>query len=145
MVLRLCRALVGPVAADDVWSETFLAALRAYPDLRPGSNVAAWLTTIAQRKAIDEVRRAKRTPRPVGSVDDRAVTDPGLDPADGDLRAALDGLTPNQRAAVVFHHVAGLPYADIGEILGTSEAAARRRAADGMARLRATFVKGSER
>jgi DNA-directed RNA polymerase specialized sigma24 family protein len=30
-VLRVCRAVLGPVDADDVWSETFLAALQAYP------------------------------------------------------------------------------------------------------------------
>ena len=40
VVMRVCRALLGPVDADDAWSETFLAALRAYPGLRPGSNVA---------------------------------------------------------------------------------------------------------
>src|SRR5436190_1062659 len=40
-VLRVCRAVVGPDAADDAWSETFLAALRAYPELPPGSNVEA--------------------------------------------------------------------------------------------------------
>ncbi len=48
-VLRVCRAVLGPVEAEDAWSETFLAALRAYPDLRPGSNVEAWLVTIAHR------------------------------------------------------------------------------------------------
>jgi DNA-directed RNA polymerase specialized sigma24 family protein len=30
-VLRVCRALLNRVDADDAWSETFLAALRAYP------------------------------------------------------------------------------------------------------------------
>ena len=44
--------------ADDAWSETFLSALRAYPTLRPGSNVEAWLVTIAHRKAIDQARKA---------------------------------------------------------------------------------------
>lgn len=32
-VLRMCRAVLGPVDADDAWSETFLSALKAYPDL----------------------------------------------------------------------------------------------------------------
>ncbi|MGH8827658.1 MAG: sigma factor, partial [Jiangellaceae bacterium] len=31
-VLRVCRAVLGPADADDAWSETFLAAMRAYPD-----------------------------------------------------------------------------------------------------------------
>ena len=30
-VLRVARAVVGPADADDAWSETFLAALKAYP------------------------------------------------------------------------------------------------------------------
>ena len=64
VVLRVCRALLGPVEADDAWSETFLAALRAYPDLRPDSNVGGWLVTIAHRKSIDQLRAAKRAPRP---------------------------------------------------------------------------------
>ena len=32
-VLRVCRAVLARPDADDAWSETFLAALRAYPDL----------------------------------------------------------------------------------------------------------------
>jgi len=30
-VLRVCRALLGTHDAEDAWSETFLAALKAYP------------------------------------------------------------------------------------------------------------------
>jgi DNA-directed RNA polymerase specialized sigma24 family protein len=52
MVLRVCRAVLGWADADDAWSETFLAALRAYPDLPADANVEAWLVTIAHRKAV---------------------------------------------------------------------------------------------
>ncbi|MGH3435185.1 MAG: RNA polymerase sigma factor, partial [Sciscionella sp.] len=51
VVLRVCRAVLGPADAEDAWSETFLAALRGYPDLGEGANVEAWLVTIAHRKA----------------------------------------------------------------------------------------------
>ena len=64
MVLRVCRAVLGRADADDAWSETFLAALRAYPDLPADANVEAWLVTIAHRKAID-VTRATRAAAPV--------------------------------------------------------------------------------
>ena len=64
VVMRVCRALLGPAEADDAWSETFLSALRAYPDLRPGSNVRGWLVTIAHRKAIDQIRARSRAPEP---------------------------------------------------------------------------------
>jgi DNA-directed RNA polymerase specialized sigma24 family protein len=55
-VLRVCRAVVGSTDADDAWSETFLAAMRAYPDLPADANLEAWLITIAHRKAIDLLR-----------------------------------------------------------------------------------------
>src|SRR5438876_10851140 len=109
-VLRVCRTLVGPTDADDVWSETFIAAMRAYPRLRPASNVEGWLVTIAYRKAIDFTRRQRRAAVPVGDLPD---TQPGgamREPVDDDLGAALDALPDKQRAAVVYHHVAGLPY-----------------------------------
>ncbi|MGH3381189.1 MAG: RNA polymerase sigma factor, partial [Actinoallomurus sp.] len=46
-VLRVCRALLDVHDADDAWSETFLSAMRAYPDLPETANVEAWLVTIA--------------------------------------------------------------------------------------------------
>lgn len=139
-VLRVCRALLGPVEAEDAWSETFLAALKAYPRLQPGSNIEAWLVTIAHRKAIDQHRIRRRVPVPVADVVERPSDGAGSGaPADrdDDLWVALDELPPIQRAAVAYHHVGGLPYAQVAEILGNSEAAARRAAADGIKKLRA--------
>lgn len=144
VVLRVCRALLGVHEADDAWSETFLAALRAYPDLRPGSSVRGWLVTIAHRKAVDQLRAARRAPLPMGDTPDRSGGDEAGDLPDVELVAALDSLAPRQRAAVVHHHIAGLPYAEIAALLDCSEAAARRSAADGIARLRATYQKGTD-
>ena len=67
-VLRVCRALLASHDADDAWSETFLSAMRAYPDLPATANVEAWLVTIAHRKAIDVLRSRKRQPVPVEEV-----------------------------------------------------------------------------
>ncbi len=143
VVRRLCRALLDPADADDAWAETFLAALRAYPRLRPGSNVRGWLVTIAHRKAIDQIRAAKRRPQPSADVGDTPSS--RADPAerDGDLWAAWKALPPKQRRAVAYHHLGGLPYAQVGVLLETSEAAARRSAADGIANLRKTYATGN--
>jgi RNA polymerase sigma factor (sigma-70 family) len=141
VVLRVCRAVVGAHDAEDAWSETFLAALRAYPDLRPGSEIRAWLVTIAHRKAIDRWRAQARAPDLLDPVPERV--DPAAGPSDGDeaLWAAVADLPEKQRAAVAYHYVADLPYAEVAQLIGTTEAAARRDAADGIATLRKRFGK----
>ncbi len=135
-VLRVCRAVVGPVDADDAWSETFLAALRAYPDLPADANVEAWLVTIAHRKAIDVVRRASRHALPMADVPDRAAEVAGRDL---DLWSAVAALPTKQRTVLAYHHLGGLPYDDVAALVGGTAAAARRAAADGVATLRRTY------
>jgi RNA polymerase sigma factor (sigma-70 family) len=135
-VLRVCRAVLGPADADDAWSETFLAALGAYPDLPAEANVEAWLVTIAHRKAIDVTRAASRRAIPVADPPEAAAPAAGTDL---DLAAAVAALPPKQKRAVAYHYLTGLPYAEIAEILGGSADAARRAAADGIAALRRTI------
>jgi RNA polymerase sigma factor (sigma-70 family) len=137
-VLRVCRAVLGPADADDAWSETFLSAMKAYPDLPADANVEAWLVTIAHRKAIDVTRAAARRPVPVARPAGDVVG-PHAAPAtdlDDDLAMAVARLPARQRQAVAYHYLAGLPYADIAAIIGGSADAARRAAADGIAALR---------
>ncbi|MDO5751551.1 RNA polymerase sigma factor [Arthrobacter sp.] len=167
-VLRVCRALVGVLDADDVWQETFVAALRAYPSSGNVRNFEAWLVTIARNKAVDHHRKAGRLPlltagSPEFGVDAGLLRpvpgscggDDGQGGRDGVVRAveagetaglvwaALAKLPPTQRGAVVYHHLAGLKYVDVAALLGNSEAAARRAAADGMKALR-TLLAPSE-
>jgi RNA polymerase sigma factor (sigma-70 family) len=135
-VLRLCRAVAGHDDADDAWSETFLAALRAYPDLAADANVEAWLVTIAQRKCVDLLRARGRRPVPAEPLLERPAPGPEIGGWQRDLWEDLVTLPPKQRAAVVYHHIAGLPHAEVAELLGGSSAAARRASADGVAALR---------
>jgi RNA polymerase sigma factor (sigma-70 family) len=136
-VLRVCRAVLGPTDADDAWSETFLSALQAYPRLPPDANVEAWLVTIAHRKAIDVTRGAARRALPVGDVSNGAIH-LGSDDRDLDLTRSLAALPDKQRYAVVYHYLIGLPYRDVAAVIGGTADAARRAAADGIAKLRRT-------
>jgi RNA polymerase sigma factor (sigma-70 family) len=138
IVYRVCRAVLGPVDADDAWSETFAAALKAYPKLPDDANVEAWLVRIAHRKAIDVTRARARHAVPVAEVPER----PSAQRADGrdlDLDAALAALPRKQREAVAYHYLAGLPYQDVAEVIGGTTDAARRSAADGIANLRKRY------
>ena len=133
-VLRVCRAVLGSADADDAWSETFLSAMKSYPDLPADANVEAWLVTIAHRKAIDVTRAAARRAVPVADPPEQATG--AASEGTGWLAEALARLPAKQKQAVAYHYLAGLPYAEIAAILGGSTDAARRAAADGIASLR---------
>ena len=77
-VWRFLVFSVGPTEAEDCFQETFISALRAYPRLRPDSNLRAWVLTIAQRKALDSHRARGRRAVP---VDDPAILDGRATPA----------------------------------------------------------------
>ena len=66
-VMRFLLAAVGPDDAEDVFQETFLSALRAYPRADDPRHLDRWILTIASRKAIDHHRR--RASRPVVTSD----------------------------------------------------------------------------
>lgn len=136
-VLRVCRAVLGPVDADDAWSEAFLSALRAYPALPADANVEAWLVTIAHRKALDVIRSTARRAVPMAEIPPKASSG-RADDRDLDLARSLAALPDKQRFAVAYHYLAGLPYGEVAAIVGGSVDAARRAAADGVANLRRT-------
>lgn len=134
-VLRVCRAVLGPADAEDAAADAFLAALEAYPRLPADANLEAWLVTIAHRKAIDVARRAARRAVPVADLPPAAARHDAAE-RDLDLARSLATLPDKQRYTVVYHYLAGLPYAEVAALVGGTEEAARRAAADGIATLR---------
>jgi len=138
-VHRFLIATIGPVESDDVYQETWLAALRAYPQLTDGSNLKGWLFTIAHRKAIDHVRARARRATPVPEPADlpEAPAADGVAPvADEDLWAAVAALPDKQRTAVALRFIADSAYAEIATAMEISEPAARRNVHEGLKRLR---------
>lgn len=154
-VLRVCRAALGAGAdADDAWSETFLAALQAWPDLDDSTNLEAWLVRVATRKTIDVLRRRYRHPIPVARLagpghgaQSASHLAPGADtdavPADvdaldtpNDIWAMVAALPERQRLAVAYHYFGGLPHTETADLMGGTPAAVRRACADGIAALR---------
>ncbi|MBS1847635.1 MAG: RNA polymerase sigma factor [Actinobacteria bacterium] len=135
-VLRVCRSMLAVDDADDAWSETFLAALRAYPDLPEQANVEAWLVTIARRKAIDVHRAAHRDPLPVAELPETPTELglPGVD--DTGFREIVLELPERQRQVVTYRYGAGMSYSEIAAVLGGSVDATRRAAADARKNLR---------
>jgi RNA polymerase sigma factor (sigma-70 family) len=142
VVWRFLVSAVGGAEAEDCFQETFIAALRAYPRLRPDSNLRAWVLTIAQRKALDAHRARARRALPVAAVAlaERGGSSPSAqDEAlanDAPLWEAVGELPARQRSAVVLRYVADLPHRDIAVAIGCSEEAARRSLHEGLTKLR---------
>ena len=134
-VLRFLLVAVGPDDADDVFQETFMAALRAYPRVREIDKLDRWVLKIASRKAIDHHRGTHRRPIPTDDVPDR-VSSAEPEPPDDDLWAAVRGLPPRQRVAVVHRHVLDRGYEEIAELMGGSPETARANVYQGTKRLR---------
>jgi RNA polymerase sigma factor (sigma-70 family) len=136
MVYRFLIASAGPAEADDCFQETFLSALRAYPRLREGSNLRAWVLTIATRKVIDMARARGHRAVPVADPDLGAARE-AEDPAGADpLWEAVRALPLKQRAAVAHRFVLDMTYADVAEAMGTSEETARANVYQGLKKLR---------
>jgi RNA polymerase sigma factor (sigma-70 family) len=136
---RFLVASVGRDHADDCLQEAFVSALRAYPRLRHTDNLRAWLYTIAHRKATDMIRGMTRRQAPLdldglAPAAEPSVEGPGV-PNDA-LWGAVRSLPAKQRAAVVHRFVLDLDYRRIGELMGTSEEAARQNVRAGLRRLR---------
>ncbi|MGN7246176.1 RNA polymerase sigma factor [Janibacter anophelis] len=134
-VLAVCRGRVEAADVDDAWSETFVAALRAWPDLPADLDVEAWLVTVARRKCIDIHRaRSRRRTDPVAELPERATDVP--EPQDEGVWRHVAALPHKQRHVITYRYLGGLSYAQIVDLVGGSEAAARRAASDGLKTLR---------
>jgi len=146
-VHRFLVTNVGAGDADDCYQETWIAALRAYPQLRHARNLRGWLLTIASRKAIDLHRARGRAPIPLAEL-----PEPRVEVADGagavgdagEVWDAVQILPAKQRSAVVMRYLLDAEYPVIAAAMGTSEPAARRNVHEGLKRLRALRALGEE-
>jgi RNA polymerase sigma factor (sigma-70 family) len=137
-LLRFCISQAGPDRGEDVFQETMIAALRAYDTLEDPAAVRSWLFSIAARKAVDSHRAVSRGPLPLAEPE-QAAGEMAADPpaaADAELWREVARLPDKQRQAVALRFVADLSHREIGEVMGTSEAAARRNVFEGVRRLR---------
>jgi DNA-directed RNA polymerase specialized sigma24 family protein len=144
-VQRFLIATVGRADAEDCYQETWLAALRAYPQLRDATNLRAWVFRIAHNKAMDHLRAGARRPVAVAEVVEVAERAGAAWHSDATAPVALDpdgpwgrvgALAPKQRAALALRFIADNSYAEIAEAMAISQEAARRNVFEGLNRLR---------
>jgi RNA polymerase sigma factor (sigma-70 family) len=149
-VWRFLIASVGAGEAEDCFQETFIAALRAYPRVRAGSDMRAWVMAIAHNKALDAHRARARRALPVAepaavadalpaaaAVGAQAIAQDDFAPErDQTLWRAVGALPERQRSAVVLRCLGELRHREIAAAIGCSEEAARRSLHEGLTKLR---------
>ncbi len=113
LVRRLVVVLGNEQDAQDLAQDAYLAAFRSW-DRFDGADARAWLYTIALRLAFNQLRGRKRLLAALGRVQPQAW----VAPSDPDLWAALTGLDPRTRAALLMSAIDGYTQAEIARILG---------------------------
>ena len=148
-VYRRCLMLARNTQdAEDLTQETFVNVFRSWTTYQPG-NVEGWLNRIATNLFINLVRRRNRatlyplsdtdTPLPTQARPDaiELVTDQILDP---DVVAALEAVTPLFRTVVLLNDVAGVPRAQIAQLLGLNPSTVGTRLFRGREQLRRSLA-----
>jgi RNA polymerase sigma-70 factor, ECF subfamily len=132
------RILANHDDALDATQEALLAIARRIATFDGRSQFTTWLYRVAANAAIDEARRRQRRPAPVETIVERADAGPSVADTVADrlvVDAALASIPVEFRAAVALRDLAGLDYAQIGEVLGVAPGTVRSRIARGRAAL----------
>jgi RNA polymerase sigma-70 factor (ECF subfamily) len=151
--LPMIRGYFGALAREparvaDLAQECYLQVHRSRATYDPRLPFKPWLFGVARHVRLLEYRGWRR--RPAREV---ALSDAGELPvppeveslADRELlRRALESVAAGRREALLLHHVYGLSYREVGQVMGTSELGARVRASRGMAELRRVLVPEQE-
>ena len=134
-VIRRSARRVGahPDLADDIVQETLITLHGARHTFDPARSFVAWLSIIAQRRAIDVLRRGGRSRRQEVHAPTafEQHADPTADASSGwretaraeELSRAISSLTPGQREAVEAIAVDGLTLAQASAVTGRSKGA----------------------
>jgi RNA polymerase sigma-70 factor (ECF subfamily) len=148
-VYRLSYRLTGNVHdAEDLTHDVFIRVFRSLHSYQPGT-FEGWLHRITTNLFLDKMRRKQRIRFDLLS-DDAAARLPSREIGpeqhytdthfDDDVQRALDGLTPDFRAAVVLCDIEGLSYEEIATTLGIKLGTVRSRIHRGRAQLREALV-----
>jgi len=130
--------------AEDVTSETFLAAVKATREGGPPELSVAWLIGVARHKLVDHWRRSAREERAF-TVVGGAVDDPWDDELDVDAaHRALQQLSGNHRAALTLRYLDGLTVSEVAGVIGRSVHATETLLVRARAALRRIYGEGSD-
>lgn len=138
--VRLAMGLTGARAlAEDVVQEAFLRLWERPPRLRDPSRARSYLFQTVVNVVRQDHRRETRLGQLLVLTKVRGGPEVDLDLQE-DLRIALGGLAPRQRACVVLRLVLDLSEAETARLLGVSVGTVKSQTSRGIAKLRALMT-----
>lgn len=131
--------------AEELTQQSFVQAVRHRHAYDGRSDPITWLIAIGRNRLIDHLRKVEREERRhlrlvVGEIAPVGVAD--LWRSRDERSTILDALgkvPASQRAALILHHVDGLPVRDVARLLGRSEGAVEALLSRGRARFRDVY------
>jgi RNA polymerase sigma-70 factor (ECF subfamily) len=135
-LLAHARRMTDEQSAEDVLQDALLRALRAYPRLRHGEHLRAWLYRVTTTTALDLHRRRRR------EVPTEEPPTPAVEPDydDGAFESLIAPLAPSAQDALRLRFVEDLDYDRIASALDCSPEAARQRVSTAVRTLRERAV-----
>lgn len=147
-VHALARRMLGRNdRAEDATQETLLRAWKAAPRFRGDASFHTWILRIALNVARTTASRSPREiewdaiPEP-RSGGEGAEADVALNEARQRVRAAVRGLPPRQREAIVLKVYSDLTYEEVAAILGLTVGAVKAHVHHATANLRRRLEEG---
>ena len=130
-LLRFANKYSNAAVAEDVVSETFLAAFEHLGELKDPNAFGAWLYSIAYRKCTDLLRREDPSHMSPESADNMELmlTEEFVEDKEliNEVRSSVSELSPDMRAAVVLYYYEEYSVAEVARELGIKENAAKQR------------------
>ncbi|WP_432657850.1 sigma-70 family RNA polymerase sigma factor [Pseudooceanicola sp. 200-1SW] len=137
----LMRSGMGAAAAEDVVQDVMLAVWHKAAQFDPTrAQVSGWIYRIARNRQVDLARKAGRPLPEAVETETPPEADPGAQLAlaqeAGELRAALDRLTPEQREVISRAYLGDLTHGEIRAETGLPLGTIKSRIRLGLDRLR---------
>lgn len=147
-LVNLAYQMLGDIGeAEDIAQEAFLRLSRA--DVSEIEDTRGWLTVVASRLCLDQVRSARARYERPGDIEDPPAPR-RVDPADrvtldDEIRTALlevlRRLSPGERVAFVLHDIFGVPFESISQTVGRPVGTCRQLARRARAKFEAAQPK----
>jgi len=135
-VYNLCNRMLGdPGEAEDAAQESFWRAYQSIKRYDPQRSFITWLLSIAAHYCIDQIRKRRLSTLSLDVLPERDIADNTPTPESSyghreeqqRMRRLLQGLNPEDRAAIIMSYWYDLSDQEIGESLSLSVSAVKSR------------------